>query len=223
MGPGGLNLAIHIHLSLRTSPTSGPPSLLIIWQIQLIYGGTKHWIPTLTYVTLKLTCDCTWWGGWWHTSSLPLARAGASTCLGCRRRATLLYKCTLCSSTVPTDCTTSVRQREIHYYIVITSLLHIITVIMTHYWPPQLGDVERHWLRIQGRGTYWACNLFTGKFVLPLNKISWFQGGMKTLNVEYFATVHSAVYTTTLLPFLYVVERLLLSLKFSAVICSSTG
>ena len=46
---------------------------------------------------------------------LPRARAGASTCPGCRRRAALLYKCTFCSSTVPTDCTTSVRQREIKW------------------------------------------------------------------------------------------------------------
>ena len=46
---------------------------------------------------------------------LPRALAGASTCQGCKRRAALLYKCTFCSSTVPTDCTITARQREIKW------------------------------------------------------------------------------------------------------------
>ena len=81
---------------------------------------------------------------------LPRARAGASTCPGCRRRAALLYKCTFCSSTVPTDCTTSVRQREIKwlcpdriparfsgqtwYFGSITSLLPVFPHYYHHYY-----------------------------------------------------------------------------------------
>ena len=43
----------------------------------------------------------------------PRARAGASTCLGCRCLAAMLNKWTFCSSTVPTDWTITVTQREI--------------------------------------------------------------------------------------------------------------
>ena len=47
---------------------------------------------------------------------LRRAQAGTSTCRscpGCKRRAALLYKWILCSSTVSTDCTITVMQREI--------------------------------------------------------------------------------------------------------------
>ena len=44
-----------------------------------------------------------------------LAWGGASTCQGSRCRAALLYKCTCCSSTVPTDCTITVMQQEIKW------------------------------------------------------------------------------------------------------------
>ena len=54
-----------------------------------------------------------------HFYMLPmrqrLALAWASTFPGCRRQAALLYKWTFCSSTVSTDCTIPVMQREIKW------------------------------------------------------------------------------------------------------------